>query len=288
MPVVYIDVLFFTNMLFDIILLILTGRLCCISPGRFRILIGGLIGAILGVTVFFLQISRFWTIAIVAVSSTAMLSATFLPCTKREFLRLNCCFYLSSFLLCGALSAIFWFSGNPAIMSNGIYYFPLSLSKLTALALPVATFLCISWKKAKSRLNLHPRNCSVTLSHLGKTIRIQGIIDTGCTLTDPISALPAMIIDSATATKLFAVNTPYPQTISFCTIDSANNTIPAFIPEKCVIITESGFFCCKCIVAVSPVNLKGKAIINPEIILNWRKKYELPNTVGKNPPSVQI
>ena len=277
MPIVYIDVLFFTNLLFDILLLILTAGLCCRKPGGIRTLLGGLTGAISGTAIFFLQVNHALSVLLSVSTAVLMLSAVFFPFTKSEFLRLVSCFYLSSFLMSGGLSAIFFFSGNPAIMSNGICYFPVSLPKLAALALPVAAALCLSWKKAKSRLNFHRKYCNVILSFEGNTLRLEGLIDTGCSLVDPSTRLPAIIIDCAAAKKLCPSSYIYPRTIPFSTIHSSTGHIPSFTPDKCVIITDSQINDCACCVAVSSVNLNGKAIINPEILLNWRKKYELPN-----------
>ena len=193
MPVIYIDVLFLTNFIFDLILLSLTGRLCRRSASAVRQISGAAVGALGGSAMFFLSVGKIMSVSLSVIMAVLMLTATFLPFSRHEFFRLTCGFYLSAFLVGGSLSAIFFFSGNPAVMSNGVYYFPLSLWQLIASGLPVAAILCISWKKTENRLTFHQNHVTVEIVCSGRKVRLEGLIDTGCSLADPVTCLPAMV-----------------------------------------------------------------------------------------------
>ena len=274
MPVVYIDILFLTNFILDCIVLILAGRITGKQFSPIRIILGGFMGGLLGAIVFFTNFPRLMSAFITLAFSAVMIAVCYCPVPKIDFLRLLAGFYLSSFLLGGALSGIFYFSGRPAIMSGGIYYFPMSTMQLIMCALPLAAVLCFSFKKAKNRLLSHSKYCLVSLSVGEKTINLEGLIDSGCSLTDPYTGNPALIIDPQMAQKLFGDSEPLFRFIPYNTIRSGG-IMKAFSPDMCVIHLDDKQFRCDCTVAVSPGFSGGKVIINPDILLSWRTENDI-------------
>lgn len=274
MPAIYIDVLFLTNFILDSIVLILAGRISGKKYSPLRIIFGGLLGGFYGISVFFINFSRPLSAIITFICSALMVAASYCPTDKRNFFRLLISFYLSSFLLGGALSGIFYFSGRPGIMSNGIYYFPMSTLQLLICALPLAVILCFSFQKAKNRLLSHSKYCTVTLSAGEKSINLEGLIDSGCSLTDPYTKKPVIIIDPQMAQKLFGDSMPLFRFIPYNTIRSGG-IMKAFSPDLCIIHFDDKHFRCDCSVAVSPAFSGGKVIINPDILLTWRTENDI-------------
>lgn len=265
MPVIYIDVLFFTNLILDSILLVITGALSGKDFSVLRLLAGGLLGGIYGVCVFFspLCFLSAWLIRLAISSVMVGISFGFKP--LKDFLRILLNFYISSFLLGGGLSALFFLSGRPAVMANGIYYFPMSVLGLIAAAIPLGVTLIFYYRKSKNRLMSHGKYCTVTIGFAGKTITAPGIIDTGCMLTDPYCKKPVVIIDPDMAKDVESDENFTFRLIPFSTVDSAG-VMKAFSPDCCILTTQKKTFNCNCTVAVSPAYSGGKIIINPDVL----------------------
>lgn len=279
MPVIYIDILFFINLVLDSVLLILSGRISGKEFSPIRIIAGGIFGGLYSISLFFAQISFLGSGVIAFAVSAVMIAIVYCPLKKMEFLRLILGFYLSSFLLGGALSAVFYFSGKPAVMSNGIYYFPFSTFQLLLISLPLAAVLCFTWKKSKNRLLSYGKYCSVNLTFKKNILCAEGILDSGCSLKDPYLCSPVIIIDSYMAENLLGndaslirernvtelLEKGYFRLIPYSTINSSGDCLIAFTPDLCQITTDEKQFICNCSVAVSLEFSGGKAIINPEI-----------------------
>ena len=268
MPVVYIDVLFLINLIFDCILLVLTGSISGRKPPTFRIIFGGFFGGVYSILIFFAHIGFFISGATILAASAVMIMLVFFPFTKREFLRLMASFYLSAFLLGGALSGIFYFSGRPAIMSNGIYYFPLSFLQLLLVALPLSAVLCFSWSRTKSRLLQYGKYCTVIISLGDNRLSLEGLIDSGCSLKDPYLNKPVIIIDPEMAKKLYDKPLENFRLIPYSTIESTG-FMTAFSPDLCIIKKGTLKHLCNCTIAVSPAFSGGRAIVNPDVFKNF-------------------
>ena len=273
MPVIYIDVLFLINFIMDSILLVLTGRVSGENLSPWRILIGGFSGGLYSISVFFAPLSFMSAWIIKLVVSGVMIFLSFGYFSAKKFFRHLLNFYLSSFLLGGGLAALFYFSDRPGIMSNGIYYFPLSFFQLILIGLPLGFCLSFYFKKTKNRLMQFDKHCSVTVFFKEKSMTLEGIIDTGCSLVDPYLNIPVIIIGQTAAVKL--LNKDYRQALIDCqnlclipynTISGAGNFLYGFKPDKVIITLNEKSFLCSCTVAISPDFSGDKIIINPNVL----------------------
>ncbi len=264
MPVIYIDVLFFINFIMDSILLVITGTLSGKNFSLIKLFAGGLLGGIYGVSLFFAPLSFLSAWLIRLMVSAVMVGIPFGFNPLKEFLRLMLNFYISSVLLGGALSTIFFMSGRPGIMANGIYYFPLSLFQLIIIALPLGLTLAFYYKKSKNRLMSYGKYCTVTIGFGGKTITTPGIIDTGCSLLDPYTQKPVIIIHPDVARTIHGDDNFAFRLIPYSTIRSSG-FMKAFSPDSCNITAGEKTFNCSCCIAISPAGPVGKAIVNPDI-----------------------
>ncbi|MFA7636969.1 MAG: sigma-E processing peptidase SpoIIGA [Monoglobales bacterium] len=262
MPIIYIDVLFLINFILDSILLILAGFISGKNFSSLRIIMGGFLGGLYGISIFFLNFGKVLSLFISLAAATLMITAVYFPLTRKEFFRLVRGFYISAFLLGGALSALFYFSGRPGIMSNGIFYFPLSLTTLLFSAIPLAAVLCYYWVKTKNRLMSHGKYCTLMLSLGEKIIHLDGLIDSGCSLVDPYFNKPSVIISGSAAQRLSAKNF---RLIPYSTVTSAGELMQAFTPDRCTITANNKVYRCDCTVAISPAISEGSAIINPGV-----------------------
>lgn len=289
MPVIYIDVLFLINFILDSGLLLITSRLSGKNTHSLRILLGGVLGGIYACSIFFVALPV-WSSFIIKIFITGlMIFAAFFPFSKKEFLRFIINFYIQSFLLGGTLSAFFYFSGRPAVMSNSIYYFPFSTLQLLFIALPLIGALYFYWKKSKNRLLSYGKHCTVSIFHSNKYLSIEGLIDSGCSLYDPLSGNPVIILSTSFSKKLFDEKSAELiknneiisllasgnfRIIPFSTISTRDGNMPAFLPDRCTIKTDKKVFDCSCVIAFSSFSGKN-AIINPDVFNFGGKSYEL-------------
>lgn len=273
MPVIYIDVLFLINFILDSILLILAGFISGKSFSPMRIILGGILGGLYGISVFFLNFGKLLSLITSLVAAALMIMAAYFPLSKNEIFRLVKGFYISAFLLGGSLSTLFNFSGRPGIMSNGIIYFPLTLTSLFLAAIPLAAVLCFYWIKTKNRLLSHGKYCTLMLTLGEKTIQLDGLIDSGCSLVDPYFNKPTVIISGSAAQSLSVTNY---RLIPYSTVTSSGELMQAFTPDKCIITANNKKYCCDCTIAISPAISEDRAIINPGVFgIVEEKNYDL-------------
>lgn len=281
MPVIYIDILFLINFILDSGLLFITGRLSGKTPHPLRILPGGAFGGIYSCSVFFVNLPFSSSFFIKLLAAAIMILITFYPFSKKEFARLLINFYIQTFLLGGMLSATFYFSGRPAVMSNNIYYFPFSTLQLFCLSIPLITLLAFHWKKSKNRLLSYGKYCTVTISHDGKSLITEGLIDSGCSLSDPLSGKPVIILNASLSEKIFdSTQTNLIKNhqlaellingfrlIPYSTVSSADGNMAGFTPDSCEININGRNFNCDCVIAFSHSFSGKNAIINPDVLI---------------------
>ena len=294
MPVIYIDVLFLINFVLDSGLLLITGRLSGKFPNPLRTIMGGIMGGIYACGIFFVNLPVWSSFIVKIITSSAMIFAVFFPFSIKEFFKLSAAFYLQTFLLGGALSATFYFSGRPAVMSNNIYYFPFSTLQLLCVSLPLIATLYYYWKKSKNRLLSYGKYCNITIKYNDKTLCAEGLVDSGCSLYDPLSGKPVIILSASLSDKFFdeklvgLIKTSELATlliegkfrlIPYSTISELHGNMPAFLPDTCSLKFDKKEFLCDCVIAFSHSYTGEKAIINPDALVHHKnfggKSYEL-------------
>ena len=252
----------------DSIVLVITGSLSGKNFSVIRLLAAGFLGGVYSCSLFFIPLSFLSAWIIKLMVSAVMVGVSFRFSPLKEFLRLILNFYISSLLLGGGLSAVFFLSGRPGIMANGIYYFPLSVFQLIIIALPLGVTLAFYYRKSKNRLMSCGKHCTVTIGSGDKTVTVPAIIDTGCSLYDPYSQKPVIIIPPDTE-PVFCADDNFPfRLIPYSTIRSSG-FMKAFSPDFCKITANEKTFNCSCSVAISPAGPAEKAIINPDIFNNF-------------------
>lgn len=257
MPVVYIDVLFLINFIIDTSLLITSATFCGQPLKILRTVAGGFFGGVYACLTVVFPILSYLKFPV----SLIILTITFAPKPKKQFLKLLSAFYLQTFLLSGSITTTL--------------YYPLTTPKLLITALPLLAVITYFYKKQKNRLLTYGKNCTVNLTACGKTLQIKGIIDSGNSLTDPLSGLPVIVtsaenfargeilgkIKNKDFAELMLTGKFY---IIPCKTLSGENILLGTKPEKCEIVTTSGEKKeLHCTLALAPDYEKEEIIINP-------------------------
>lgn len=232
MPVIYIDILFILNVWVDFLLLSATARLTRVAPKGWRLLLGAVCGGVLSVILFLPPLH--WAVALlIRMAGTVALALIAFPYQgKRQFFK--GCFTL--LLLCAVfagLATMLWYFVAPAgfLTVNGVIYYDAPASLLIVFTAVSYVAVCL-FEKFLRRRAPENRLYRLTVSHQGKTVVCDCLYDSGCTLREPFSALPAVVMEQDAAIPLI----PEKEQMRYIPFRSlaSEGLLPAFRPEKMV------------------------------------------------------
>lgn len=182
--VYYVEYVFLENFIIDFILLFITGKLVKRVIVLKRLILASLIGALYVVLTLYMGY-EFMTYFIVKFSvSVLMVMIAFDSKGILTNIRVIICFYITSLLMVGIISTIYYFTYD----------------KLTVNAIIISIFtgyaaLHFFFREIKDRILKHNYKRMVALSIGDKKKTFQAYIDTGNELTDPVTGKPVMVVN---------------------------------------------------------------------------------------------
>ena len=182
--VYYVEYVFVENFIIDFILLFITGKLIKRVIIFKRLIIASLVGSLYVILTFYIG-REFMAFFIVKFSiSVLMIMIAFDSKGILTNIRVIICFYITSLIMVGIISALYYFTYD----------------KLTVNAIIMSIFtgyaaLHFFFKEIKDRINRHnyKRTVNVSIGGISKTFR--GYIDTGNELTDPMTGKHVMVVN---------------------------------------------------------------------------------------------
>lgn len=263
MEIIYADSLFFLNFLIDYLLCLVSARVCGLWLKRKRYVLAALVGAAYSVAVFLpgmAFLSARW-----GKLGCAGLMGAIAYGSERRRLRCTAVFMAVSAAFGGAVWAL--------SMAGGMEWNERAYLPVSSRALLLAFALCWGGAellfRARGRLPDKPR-AAVTLTFLGKECSFMALLDSGNSLTDPVSGAEVMVVSPhallpvlGSAVSVFTVATAVEQVEALNAIPelrgkfrlipySALGTkglLPAFRPDK---LTVDGIEAEEKLAAVSP------------------------------------
>lgn len=189
----YLDVLFFTNLWMDYLILVLTNRLLKKTPNRIRCFLGGAAGALGVCLLLILPVRKSIAILLPAyvVTSTWMVKIGCKIKDIRDWIRCTVTLYLVTFLWGGMFFALYQ---TPAALHLRTFLF---LSTISYEVLSLAFW----FYRRQARHRDH--YCDVTLHVNDKSKKVRGLYDTGNSLVDTLTGKPVSVIDAACLESLF-------------------------------------------------------------------------------------
>ena len=255
MPVIYIDMLIFTNIAVDGVLLSLTAlfrnRVC----RKYRLLLAAAFGGAFSLTVLLPISSVFLRLAVNLIGALAMILIGFGFGGKRELVKTVATLY-AVMLLLSAITYAIWLLLSPSgiLKINGTYVYMLSPIELTAF---IATAYCIIRVGKYFLADTESRQLitELTIENAGRKVTVRAFADSGNMLSEPLSGLPVIVMESDSLKPLFsekewkqilsaidgesAVGNEYLQKINFRLIPYSvignSSILPSFCPEKILI-----------------------------------------------------
>lgn len=197
--VVYLDKIFIGNLAVNYLILWTSGRLARVRGNSIRLLIAAGIGSIYAVLMFLPGTGQYFYFFIKIAVSLIMVGVAFLPLPVRRYLACVGFFYLGSFILGGAVM------GFSYLIYRGGYYQGVRnvlgvverylLPGLILAALVLFAASVVVPRHVRSRIKKDDLKMPVTICLWGKKVVVEGLVDTGNSLTDPVSGVPVMVVE---------------------------------------------------------------------------------------------
>ena len=195
---IYADVVFLINWTMDLFLFWITGILAKKRIKLSRLILGSAAAALLYcILVFAPRISRYYNFFSSLIVLMGGILITFDMKDLKEFAKLLIFAHISAFAVGGIGSALFYYSNMGDIIGNAIgltmNYFSLKIlaaaTCLSYIAIKVSTKLINKITMRKQVIY------NIRIAFGGKTVGLPALVDTGHTLTDPLSKAPVIIVE---------------------------------------------------------------------------------------------
>lgn len=191
---IYVDVLLGINLFINYFTLLATARFLYIKYKRVRIFMGSLLGAIYSLYIFFPK-TNFWLSVLIKL---CMVVSIILTCFDTKSTKLCVKAILTFWGINVAFSGVMFalwclYSPKGLIINNNVVYYNMS-----PVVLLVSTVIAYTILELGSRI-LEKRTikeilCRVGIEVEGKTVTVEGKIDTCNSLREPFSNLPVIVV----------------------------------------------------------------------------------------------
>lgn len=230
---VYIDSLFFTNFFMDTAIFVIISMLRRQRASTVRIFLGSSLSALYGTLIFFPNLSFLYSIAAKAAASAMFVAVVFGIHTIRAFIRSLAAFWFISAAAGGVIFAASTMTslGNvmQTMMSNGVMYVNISPFLLGGGCAALYALAEIYRRMCAKSVMCESAILDIEVTYLGGVYNIRGLIDTGCSLTEPLSGAPAIVAER----RVFC-DIPKPQMQMPVNTAGGSCMLDFILPEKLV------------------------------------------------------
>lgn len=193
--VVYIDVLFVTNMLITYMLLSLVAAIFTAKKLMARLIAAAVLGGLFSIYILAPEQPLFITMFVKFSFSAVIVFVGFRISSVRQFFKLILGFYVVSFGFAGLMIAA-WILIKPSgmVINNSVVYFNISVPLLL---ISCAVCYAIIWVAQRVISKRVPKNslCDVTVMLDGSSVTCRAMIDTGNSLTDLFTGFPVIVAE---------------------------------------------------------------------------------------------
>lgn len=274
--VIYADILFITNLYIDFFLLICVKKFLKLNTSHIRIFCGALAGAVYSLSAVLPSITKIQSTLLGILGALSITLAAFAPNKKAVLIKATISFYVFSFIFAGFFMLIYnIIPTNNLTVKNGLVYFNISPITLFVFTL-LAYLVTVIFRRLFSSGDNTAAYQTFTITNKGKTSKVFAKADTGNSLCEPFSGLPAMVIEFDAVRELLPDSiVEYIQTgesserlrlIPFTSI-GGSGILPAFQPDS--ICFGKNHQTVKCYLAIHPKKLSAgqfNAIYHPNIL----------------------
>lgn len=199
--VIYGDLLFLLNALVDYLLILAAARLCGQRLERLRFVLSAVLGGCYAVAIFlpggaFLE-------AVPCRLSAAALMLVVAYGGSRHFWRQSFVFFALTCGFGGGVFAIGMLGKQNLTLGHGIFYSRLDVNTILLSAAISYTAVTTAMKGIGKHSSFTGEVVAVELEQGGRKVAFNALVDTGNTLTDPVSGRSVMVAEGERLTDLF-------------------------------------------------------------------------------------
>ena len=195
--VVYLDEVILGNLVMNYAILWSTARFGRINTDMWRLFAGAGLGSLYSLALFLPQLNSLLSVSCKFIMSLLMVFIAFAPLQLKRLFKVLGYFYLSSFVLGGVVFGCMYFlRTGTGILSSG-----LSSPSREHFGYGIALALAVTWIMGKgvelARQKTFQDSCKVplTVRLWGSSVELEALLDTGNSLTDPLTQHPVIIVE---------------------------------------------------------------------------------------------
>lgn len=195
---IYIDVVFFENLIMNSIILIATCIILKLRIIKIRIFFASLIGALYAILSYIISIKIFSNFFIKIILSIIIVYISFYPKNFKQLWKYLIVFYLTSFIFGGvSFFLIYVIKPQNILIKNGLFLGTYTLKTVLLSAFVALGIILVAFRFIKSKISKEDiyKNLNIVID--GKQINVKTMLDTGNTLKDPISGKPVIVVERA-------------------------------------------------------------------------------------------
>ena len=201
MTVVYIDALFLLNLVMNYLLLLSAGKLTGEILHRLRLGLGAAAGALYASAVFFPGMGFLTHPLCKASSAVVMLLIGYGG--SRRLLRVSLVFFGVSAAFGGGIFALELLDGQGSALKNGVFYSAMDLRLILLSAAACYVVITLVFRRAVRHSAARGEVVPAVLTVEGRKAVLTALVDTGNTLTDPVTGRPVMVAEGEKVAALF-------------------------------------------------------------------------------------
>ncbi len=248
---VYIDILFFVNLMINTVILTASATLLRIKYSPPRLFFGALTGAVYACIIFFPEVHILYTFVFKLIMAAVISIISFSPKSFKQAVGQTAVFFGTTAVFGLFTLAMLYFTDVGiklgGVISNGVFYFNIPVLYLaTSCGAAYAAIVTVQKFLKKSSMRNYT---DITIVNHGKSVALKALVDTGNMLKDPFSGKTVMIVETKAVAPLFEydiekiasedtdLNTlPHGfRVIPFSSLGNKNGILIAFVPERILI-----------------------------------------------------
>ena len=198
MTVVYIDALFLLNLIVNSLLLLAAAKLAGEPLRRLRLAAGAALGGLYAAAIFFPGMG-FLTHPLCKLGAAVLMLLTGFGGSRR-LLRVTLVFFGLSCAFGGGIFAIGLLGGRGLTLRNGVLYSVMDLRILLLSAAVCYAVLTLVFRRTARHGRREVLPAVLILE--GRRVAVNALVDTGNTLTDPVTGRPVMVAEGSLLSPL--------------------------------------------------------------------------------------
>ncbi|MGO5051922.1 sigma-E processing peptidase SpoIIGA [Lachnospiraceae bacterium LCP25S3_G4] len=255
----YVDVLFLVNFMMDYFVLLIVRKILKCSATHFNICIGSAVGSLLTCIVIVLPIPYAFMKLILfhVVINTFMIRIGLKIKYSKTFWKAFVTLYISAFLLGGVFEYL-----HQYVRIGSLFF-----------AAAIVSYYVVQgvWRFITYIQKNEMRKCKVTLYLNNKEHTLNALVDTGNSLSDPMTGKPVSILERKTAKRLMNQEKIHSMRyIPYHTIGESTGVLPAIRLEKMCIHLEEEHWIHNPIIGICEQDISDKEeyqmILNPDLL----------------------